>query len=79
MKTSNFEIGKSYGNDLTITVLAKSAKFVTFKSVFGINKAKINTDNWGEKVYFKCWTVEASELFNEDKAREISYYNAYCK
>ena len=79
MTTLKFEIGQKYGNDLITEVISRSEKFITIKSVFGVNWVKINHDYIGEIVYFKCWSISSNELFDADTAREISYYNAYCK
>lgn len=73
MTTTNFEIGKSYGNDLTIDVLAKSKSFVTIKSSFGTSRVKIYTDKQGEKIFFKCWTISAYEVFDPEIAKKIFY------
>jgi len=79
MKTTNFEIGKSYGNDLTMEVISRTEKQLTIKTVFGTQKIKVRQSNNEEYVFFKCWIVYASEAFDFEIAREISYYNSYCK
>jgi hypothetical protein len=37
MTTLKFEIGQKYGNDLITEVISRSEKFITIKSVFGVN------------------------------------------
>jgi hypothetical protein len=79
MTTTKFEIGQSYGNDLTMEVISRTEKTLTIKTSFGTQKIKIRESNGSEYVWFKCWIVYATESFDFEVAREISYYNAYCK
>jgi hypothetical protein len=80
MKASNFEIGKSYGNDLTIEIISRTEKTATIKTVFGTQKVKVRKYNeLNEIIYFKCWSICATDEFEMQKATEIAYYNAYCK
>lgn len=78
MTTAKFEIGKEYGNDLTIKILNKTAKFVTFETrAWGVRKAQIKTDNRGERVFFKAWIIEAFESFDAKTASQIFYEKCY--
>jgi hypothetical protein len=81
MKITKFENGQSYGNDLTIEIISRTEKTATIKTVFGTQKIKIRpylqNGQFNEAIYFKCWSVFATDLFDYKKAQEISYYNAY--
>jgi len=80
MKMSKFEIGQSYGNDLTIEIISRTEKTAMIKTVFGTQRVKVR--KWGELnevIYFKCWSVLATENFDLKIATENAYYNAYCK
>jgi hypothetical protein len=80
MNTAKFEIGQSYGNDLTMEIISRTEKTATIKTVFGTQKIKIRSTNKNEEtILFKCWSVGALDVFNEKEAQEIAYYNAYCK
>jgi hypothetical protein len=78
MKTT-FETGKQYGNDLTLEVISRTEKTAVIKTNFGTQRIKINQRSKCEVIYFKCWLIEATENFDIQVAREISYYNAYCR
>jgi hypothetical protein len=71
-----FEAGKEYGNDLTIEVISRTEKTITIKAGgFGTKRVKLKPDNGVERIFFKCWIIEATELFDIDEARRI--YNEY--
>jgi hypothetical protein len=73
-----FEIGQEYGNDLTIKVIKRTAKFITFTSVFGESRCKISEYVKDvECIYFKSWIITANEIFDAERAAEISYDRAY--
>jgi len=77
MKTK-FEAGKKYGNDCTIEVLSRTEKTLTIKSCFGTQKIKVRYyDDSTEAILFKCWCITSDEVYDFEKAKEISMYNAY--
>ena len=39
--TTKFQTRKSYGNDLTIEILSRTAKTITIKSSFGEQRVKV--------------------------------------
>lgn len=74
IQVSKFEANKSYGNDLTIEVISRTEKMMTIKTnSWGVQRIKINHDNCGEKIYFKCWVISAFENFDFEVARQISH------
>lgn len=78
MEATKFEIGKSYGNDLTVEVLKRTAKTITIKSTFGEQRIKVREYMPGvEAIDFKAWYITANETFDKEKARQISYEKAY--
>jgi hypothetical protein len=72
-----FEAGKEYGNDLTITVLSRSQKTITIKTSFGIQRIKVRISGNVEQILFKCWLINATEIFDEKIALENAMYRAY--
>ena len=74
-----FEVKKSYGNDLTIEVIKRSPKFLTIKTVFGENRVKIKDycQGEGEYISFKCWMITSFEDFNREEATRLSMEKAY--
>ena len=76
---ATFETGKSYGNDLTIKVLSRTAKMLTIETTaWGIKKVKSKEYQKGvEAIYFKAWIVIATELFNATEAAQIAMVKAY--
>lgn len=76
---TKFEIGKEYGNDLTIKVLDRTAKFIKIETnAFGTCRVKIKNYNPKvEEISFKCWRISANDDFDLDKAREIAFDRAY--
>lgn len=71
-------MGKSYGNDLTIEVISRTDKMITIKTnSWGVKRVKLNSDNSGEKIYFKCWVISAWEAFDFETARQNSHERAY--
>lgn len=78
MTTTKFEIGKSYGNDLTIEVISRTEKTITIKSTFGTQRVKVREWTKGtESISFKAWLIVATEEFDENEARNIFMENAY--
>lgn len=76
---ATFTAGQSYGNDLTIKVIKRTEKTITFETVaWGIKRAKINEYMKGvECIYFKAWIVTANELFNKEEATQIAWEKSY--
>ena len=81
MTQSKFTTGKNYGNDLTIEIISRTEKTAVIKTVFGTQRVKVRDYNKGinEIIYFKAWSITATDIFNSNVAQEIAYYNAYCK
>ena len=78
MRASTFETGKSYGNDLTITIIKRTPKTATIKTVFGEQRIKISKYNdFNEVINFKCWQVLATENFNKEESLNIALEKAY--
>jgi hypothetical protein len=75
---ATFTPSESYGNDLTIKVLSRTAKTATIETTaWGIKRVKIREYQKGvEAIYFKTWIVIAAELFNADEAAQISMEKA---
>jgi hypothetical protein len=75
-----FKTNAQYGNDLTLTIISRTEKTAVIKTIFGEQRVKVrNYNDLNEVIYFKCWTIFATELFDEKVALEISYFNAYYK
>ncbi len=74
-----FQANKSYGNDLTVTILKRTEKTVTIETRgWGVQRVKIRDyGNGVEAISFKAWYITATEDFNAEKATEIANYNAY--
>jgi len=74
-----FKTSESYGNDLTIKVISRTAKTVTIETVaWGTSRVKIRTHQNGlEYISFKAWLIDATEKFDIEEARKIAYSNAY--
>ena len=74
-----FTPSESYGNDLTIKVLSRTAKTATIETnAWGIKRVKIREYQKGvEAIYFKAWIVIATELFNATESAQIAMENAY--
>lgn len=79
---ATFTPSESYGNDLTIKVLSRTAKTATIETtawgIKRVKRVKIREYQKGvEAIYFKAWIVIATELFNADEAAQISMEKAY--
>ena len=76
---SKFETSKAYGNDLTIEVVSRTKKTITIKtSAWGTKRVKVREYTKGiECISFKAWLITADEIFNAEKAAEISMERAY--
>ena len=73
-----FEINKEYGNDLTIKVISRTEKTITFESVFGVKRCRVKAYISGvECVFFKSWIITANEYFDKLEVQKISYEKAY--
>jgi hypothetical protein len=77
MKNSTFKAGQKYGNYCTIEVISRTAKTITINSNFGTQRIKVRNHGSTEVIYFKCWTIEATEFYNSEKAAEIFMDNMY--
>jgi hypothetical protein len=71
---ATFTKGQSYGNDLTIKVLSRTAKTVTIETTaWGIKRVKVREYQKGiEAIYFKAWIITADETFNAKEAVTIA-------
>lgn len=75
---ATFEPGRKYGNEFTIEVIKRTAKFLTIKTVFGTNRVKIrDCYQNAESISFKAWLIDATEAYNEEEAVRLSYERAY--
>ena len=76
---AQFETGKSYGNDLTLEIVKRTAKTATIKTVFGEQRVKIKvcTNRNIEYISFKCWLIDSTDDFNEEDAQQVAMENAY--
>lgn len=76
---ATFTAGQSYGNDLTIKVISRTAKTVTIETTaWGTSRVKIREFQKGhESIVFKAWSIGAEEQFNPTVAAQNSMYNAY--
>ena len=75
---TTFETGKSYGNDLTIEVISRTEKTVTFKTTaWGVKRCRVKICGNAEAIYFKAWGIYADEEFEFEKAVQIAYERAY--
>lgn len=76
---TTFETGKSYGNDLTIKVISRTAKTITIETTaWGVCRVKVRNFNLNcESIHFKAWVIEATEEFNFEEAQRISFEKAY--
>jgi hypothetical protein len=79
-----FEINKVYkgigpvGN-CEIEVVSRTAKMITIKTTFGINKLRIKTaDNGLEYSLFKCWGFDAGSEYSIEDMTQDAYDTAYC-
>jgi len=72
-----FEIGKSYGTESEVKVLSRTAQYVTVETnSFGVERVKIsNTDLEKEVLSFKCFYINASEIFNFEYAQKLALNN----
>ena len=77
--STNFEAGKSYGNDLTVQVISRTKKTVTIDTVvWGVKRVKVRDYGNGlEYISFKSWLITSAELFNKEEATRISYERSY--
>jgi len=77
MKT--FKTGEIYGNDLTIEIIKRTEKTVTIKTnAWGISRVKIREFHNGiESIYFKAWIIDATEKYDFEEAKKISFEKAY--
>ena len=75
----NFKAGNFYGNDLTIEVIKRTEKTITFKTVaWGVKRCKIKDyGNGVEVIYFKAWIITANENFNAEESKKIALEKAY--
>ena len=68
MKTTKFEIGKTYEGsgcygDVEGTVIKRTEKFVTIKtSIPTPFRVKVRQDQNGEVIYFGAWCVRSKDL-----------------
>lgn len=76
---TQFEIGKAYGNDLTIKVVSRTEKTITIETVaWGTKRVKIKEFQKGvEGISFKAWLIYANEDFNAEVAKELAFERAY--
>lgn len=77
----SFKVGTKYETEgFVAEVVKRTAKFVTIKSSFGVNRVKISDCNQkAEAILFKAWLIYATDVFNAEKYSRNSHYNAYCK
>ena len=78
-----FEPNKIYrgvgpvGNSV-IEVVSRTAKFLTIKTNFGINRVKITTEiNGLETARFKCWGFDAADEYSKEQRSDDAYSAAY--
>ncbi len=73
-----FKTGETYGNDLIIEVVKRTAKTVTIKSTFGETRVKVRQHANGiEYISFKAWLIDATEAFNKNEAQRLALEKAY--
>lgn len=72
-----FEIGKSYGTENEVKVLSRTAQFITVETKsFGVERVKVsNTDLGKEVLFFKCFYINASEIFDFEYAQKLALNN----
>ena len=62
---TEFKIGETYGDDLQIQVIKRTAKTITIKSIFGTNKVRLAScyePQGVEAISFKSWLIDAREI-----------------
>ncbi len=78
-KINNHYRGLSAIGTCDIEVISRTAKFLTIKTCFGINRVKIKTaSNGTEYSLFKSWGFDATDVYTHEQAREDAYDAAYC-
>ena len=70
-----FEVGKEYGNDLTIKVISRTEKTLTIETnAWGVKRVKIKNYNANaETISFKAWLIDANDLFDLEESRNNFY------
>jgi hypothetical protein len=74
-----FEIGKKYSSEFPVEITARTEKYVTFKTITPVTRrAKVKTHPSGVEYFlFKCWLVEASDIYDKDAAHRLAMERAY--